>query len=694
MKLLRVLVLFFVSVSLFSCGGSGNGFAPSLDLSSAAPSTPPTPPSNPSNPNVNFALSSSTVSEGGGTAGIVVSLTAASSSDVTVSFSASGTAQSSSDYTIASTSLLIPAGQTQGTITVNIVDDTLYEGSTNETVILHIDSATNANLGTTLTHTLGIIENDAPPVVTISSPASGATYNEGTQVTYTISLNKASGVSTSVNYATSDGTGALAGAVGGAAAGTDYTAKSGTLVIPAGSTSGNVVVSTTLVNSYRGDRDFVFTISSPVEATLGATTSVPVMIWEITDPAPFTIASLSNQTPGLIQSANISLTGFHGTLSANVSTISTSPSSLPTGVTPAVAAGIKVNTVAQALPASVVAGDTLNVTMDLTNAVYLNSHQTNLTIGNSVFSFTARTACPTKFIEVPALSGYTSNAFCISYLEARQGAGNTADFSNAVTAPWDNSFATAATYSQSISACNAINSAAPHTSRFTIPSNNQWQSVARDIETVGSNWSSGTAGSGSLYIGHVDSSPNGPRGYAVASPVVGVNDYNNTGNNAGQAWGSGKEERRYHTLSNGNVIWDFGGNVTEWVSDILPNVFTAGAKAGSPATDLCTAMTDDTGTNGALFNITPSAGATITYGGLTSGARTLFGPVTVAGSCAAASGFGRVDYSNTLTTSLTMTRGGRYSSNTTNGGIFEALFRYDGATTGNSRIGFRCVYNP
>ena len=65
--------------------------------------------------------------------------------------------------------------------------------------------------------------------------------------------------------------------------------------------------------------------------------------------------------------------------------------------------------------------------------------------------------------------------------------------------------------------------------------------IARDIESVSSNWS-GTV----LNRGNSNSSAamNG------TNPLSGIN-------------------KRTHTLSNGQVIWDFAGNVWEWVDDTI-----------------------------------------------------------------------------------------------------------------------------
>ncbi len=69
--------------------------------------------------------------------------------------------------------------------------------------------------------------------------------------------------------------------------------------------------------------------------------------------------------------------------------------------------------------------------------------------------------------------------------------------------------------------------------------NAEWMAIARDIESVSSNWS-GTI----LNRGNSDSSAamNG------TNPLSGIN-------------------KRTHTLSNGQVIWDFAGNVWEWVDE-------------------------------------------------------------------------------------------------------------------------------
>jgi hypothetical protein len=95
--------------------------------------------------------------------------------------------------------------------------------------------------------------------------------------------------------------------------------------------------------------------------------------------------------------------------------------------------------------------------------------------------------------------------------------------------------------------------------------------IAHEIEMTATNWSSGVVGTGMLNRGHSDVSPDS----AIA--VINANDpYIGTGNNSGQAAGSGWEQKRTHTLSNGQVIWDFSGNISEWVDWSMAGGLTGG----------------------------------------------------------------------------------------------------------------------
>jgi hypothetical protein len=115
---------------------------------------------------------------------------------------------------------------------------------------------------------------------------------------------------------------------------------------------------------------------------------------------------------------------------------------------------------------------------------------------------------------------------------------------------------------------------------YRLITNTQWQVAARNLENTGANWTSGTVGSGYLWRGHSDNALGSNTtlhtqtfsgSLAISSPRsdTGNSDYFGTGNTATQngSGTSGWQERRRFVTSNGRSIWDFGGNVWNWVSD-------------------------------------------------------------------------------------------------------------------------------
>lgn len=98
------------------------------------------------------------------------------------------------------------------------------------------------------------------PVLTIPT-ARAIASPQGAMMIFRAKLSAASTATVTVNYATMDGT---------AVAGTDYMATSGTLQLPAGSTSGTVKVTLlpAVVGAGGADKTFTLQLSDPVGATL------------------------------------------------------------------------------------------------------------------------------------------------------------------------------------------------------------------------------------------------------------------------------------------------------------------------------------------------------------------------------------------------------------------------------------------
>jgi formylglycine-generating enzyme required for sulfatase activity len=86
----------------------------------------------------------------------------------------------------------------------------------------------------------------------------------------------------------------------------------------------------------------------------------------------------------------------------------------------------------------------------------------------------------------------------------------------------------------------------------------EYLTIAQNVLSVASNWSTGTVGSGFIYRGHND---NAPANALVADPSD-ANGYAGTGNV------SNSDQRRTLTLTNGEVIWDMAGNIWEWTSGV------------------------------------------------------------------------------------------------------------------------------
>ena len=204
-----------------------------------------------------------------------VSLSNISNVDTDISYTITGTATATGDYIALTGTVTIPAGSTSQTIDVLVVNDAILEAS--ETVTITLSSITSGDAGITIdnnndTATVTIADED---VATLSITANDATASEpGNNGQFTVSLSNISNVDTDISYTIS----------GTATATTDYTALTGTVTIPAGSTSQTIDV--LVVN------DNVLEASETVIVTISAITSgdADVSIDPVNDTATVTIA--------------------------------------------------------------------------------------------------------------------------------------------------------------------------------------------------------------------------------------------------------------------------------------------------------------------------------------------------------------------------------------------------------------------
>jgi formylglycine-generating enzyme required for sulfatase activity len=250
-------------------------------------------------PSVAFHVASSSTSESTGTADIPVVLSAATMLTVTVHYATGGgTAVAGSDYTATSGTLTFAPGETTKAVSVPLTPDTLDEND--ETLDVTLSSPANATLGASTVHTLTIIDDDAPPTVTLSRD-NASIAEAGGIVTLTATLSALSGLPVTVDLAFS-GTATLTA---------DYTCSGSQIVIAAGSTSGSITMTAVQDGLDEPDETAVVDISAVTNGTENGTQQQTISV--VDDDAPPTVTlSLDN---ALILEAH-GVATFTATLSA------------------------------------------------------------------------------------------------------------------------------------------------------------------------------------------------------------------------------------------------------------------------------------------------------------------------------------------------------------------------------------------
>lgn len=250
--------------------------------------------------------------------------------------------------------------------------------------------------------------------------------------------------------------------------------------------------------------------------------------------------------------------------------------------------------------------------------------------------------CPSEYVCVPPKAPYTYKAFCVAKYEMKSSISSTSIGNPVVSIPKD----TASTN------CTGLPGG-----RYELITNNQWQTIGYSIVNNPKNWSNGAIfGGGDINTGHVRDSLVGINNMGIDAPLSGDNPcYNKAGHTCTE--NSWHQNKRTHKLANGEIIWDFSGNVWEWVNHT-------------------NSYSSQTGT------IVSLSGAL----------RDIFGTV-VSGTCwGGLCGFGYLVLQTD--TSAPLARGGNWSSGD-DAGVFAAR-RSDtwDSTVGSPDVGYRCTYNP
>jgi len=230
--------------------------------------------------------------------------------------------------------------------------------------------------------------------------------------------------------------------------------------------------------------------------------------------------------------------------------------------------------------------------------------------------------CHEGYLPVPGNGELNTKSFCVMKYEAKQV--DKKAISQAEKTPW-----VSISRNQARAECSKVDA--------SLMTNAQWQTIARNIESVGKNWSGAKVGSGSLNRGHSD----------------GTKALSSSGSEA-VTWDKNK---RTHLLSNGELISDLAGNVWEWVND------DNNSKQGS---DQYVSQEPWNGAAGKL-----KWGPKGTYKNKDSGE------------------YGGLGKSYLDDDSGAVLRGGGWNYGT-GAGVFHALLYY-GASSSDTYVGFRCV---
>lgn len=264
---------------------------------------------------------------------------------------------------------------------------------------------------------------------------------------------------------------------------------------------------------------------------------------------------------------------------------------------------------------------------------------------DSAYGYTAKQPryCPPGFIPVPGSTLYGKpNGFCVMKYEAKQ-ASSTVPVSVAAGTPWVSiPNPDAATYSANIVGCSGCR----------LISDAEWMTLAHNVLRQTSNWSTGTVGSGYIYSGHNDGTPN--NGLAASTDGDG---YSGTGNVSGN-------QRRTLNLSNGEVVWDIAGNLYEWTTG--HGTVQIGA-AGYLWREWSAVS------NASLLSPNPAPGVAASF----------------ASSLSGTNGIGRVNSNTSLTDDSYYARGGRWTVGDS-AGIFSFLQGL--SISGDANIGFRSAF--
>jgi Flp pilus assembly protein TadG len=233
-------------------------------------------------PDISFAAVSSSQPENAGVIGLMVELSKGSTQDVTVSFKHTGNAAwgASGDYVTSPASLTIPSGSLSGMLVVDILDDPYDE--VDEIALISLTSPVNGLLGSKSSHSLTIIDDDAPPQLSFFVDKQVVSEEIGLFTT-TLTLSELSGKTITLPYTLS-----------GTTTSGDYTIHDPSpLVIPPGTGSVDIQMDIHEGDGLEEDETLIISLGTPQFAVLGSPSEQTIIITESSTEPTINFASAS-----------------------------------------------------------------------------------------------------------------------------------------------------------------------------------------------------------------------------------------------------------------------------------------------------------------------------------------------------------------------------------------------------------------
>ena len=263
------LLLLGCLILLSACGGT--------DADNNAPSDNNDEPINPSL--FQFSTANYSTSENTASIELTVIRSGGSDSPTSVDYASVGlSATAGDDYLAQAGTLYFANGEISQTITLALIDDSIFEGD--ESLSLELSNPSgDAELGEISLVTVTITENDLPKLGRFEWATPSTTVNENADaIELTVFRNNGSDGAVSVDYASTNIS---------ATAGTDYVAQTGTLHFANGEASQTITL--TLINdsTFEDNESFFLQLSSPTDgAELGEMALITITIADDDLPNP------------------------------------------------------------------------------------------------------------------------------------------------------------------------------------------------------------------------------------------------------------------------------------------------------------------------------------------------------------------------------------------------------------------------